>query len=88
MAYSCEYQNENQSALWSCRSVNLFTAATYNAEGKEESFLIVTNSSDKGKNSLCTFILKLVDEITFKDEKEMIAYSDGPSSEFKNQLIT
>ena len=88
MVYSCEYQNENQSALWSCRSVNLFTAATYNAEGKGESFLIVTNSSDKGKNSLCTFILKLVDEITFKDEKEMIAYSDGPSSEFKNQLIT
>ena len=33
-------------------------------------------------------MLKLIDEITFKDEKELIAYSDGPSSELKNQLIT
>ena len=33
-------------------------------------------------------MLKLNDEITFKDEKELTAYSDGPSSEFKNQLIT
>ena len=63
-------------------------AATYNADGKEESSLIVTNSLDKGKNSVCTFMLKLIDEITFKDEKELIIYSDGPSSEFKNQFIT
>ena len=89
MAYSCEYQNEIQSALWSHRSVNLLTAAIYNAEGKEESFLIVTNSSDKGKNSVCTFILKLTDEImTFKGKGELIVYSDGPSSVFKNQFIT
>ena len=67
MAYTCKYQNEIQSYLWSHRSVNLFTAPTYNADGKEESFLIVTNSSDKGKNSAYTFMLKLVDEITFKD---------------------
>ena len=69
MAYSCKYQNEIQSSLWQLRCVNLFTAATYNAEGKEESFLIVTNSSDKGKNSVCTFMLKINDEITFKDER-------------------
>lgn len=35
MAYNCEYQNEIQSALWSCRSVNIFRTATYNAEEKE-----------------------------------------------------
>ena len=87
VAYSCKYQNEILAALWSCRSVNLFTAATYNAEGKEESFLIVTNSSDKEKNSVCNFMLKLVDEMTFKDERELIVYSDGPSSEFKNTVI-
>ena len=85
VACSCEYQNEIQSALWSHRSVNLFTAATYNAEGKEESFLIVTNSSDK---AICIFMLKVVDEMTCKDERELIVYSDGPSSEFRNQFIT
>ena len=41
--YSCEYQNEIASALWSCRSVNLFKAATYNAEGKEGFFFMVIN---------------------------------------------
>ena len=87
MAYSYEDQNKIQDALWSRRSVNLFTGANYNAEGKEEPFLIVTNLSDKGKNSVCTFMLKIVDEMTFKDEKELIVYSDGPSSEFKNQFI-
>ena len=76
MAYNCKYQYKIQSALWSCRSVNLFTCATYNAEGKEESFLMVTTSSHKGKNSVCTFMPKLADEITFKDKRELIVYSD------------
>ena len=44
-------------------------AATYNADGKEESFLIVTNSPDKEKNSVCTFILKLIDESLLKIKK-------------------
>ena len=33
-------------------------------------------------------MLKVVDEMTLKDERELIVYSDGPSSEFKNQFIT
>ena len=77
MTHRCEYQNEIQSALWSLRSVNLFTAVTYNAKGKEEFFLIVTNSPDKGENSVCTFMLKLVDGMIFKDERELIFFSDG-----------
>lgn len=77
MTHRCEYQNEIQSALWSLRSVNLFTAVTYNAKGKEELFLIVTNSPDKGENSVCTFMLKLVDGMIFKDERELIFFSDG-----------
>ena len=68
--------------------MSLLTAATYNADGKEESFLIVTNSSGKGKNSVCTFMLKLVDEMTFKDKRELTVYSDGSSNEFKNHFIT
>ena len=70
MAYNCDYQHEIQ-------SVNLFMGATYNAKGKKESFLIVTNSPDIGKNSVCNFMLELVGGITFKVEKEL-----------KNQFIT
>ena len=29
MAYSCDYQNEVQNALWSRKCINLFTAALY-----------------------------------------------------------
>ena len=72
---------------WSIRSVNLFTAAIYNAEGKKQYFLVVTNLPDEGENSVCTFMLKLADEMTFKDEGEFIVYSDRPSSKFKNQFI-
>ena len=67
---------------WSLPSghIDLFPAATYNAEEKEKSFLIVTNSSDNGKNSVCTFMHKLIDEMA------LIVYSNRPS-EFKNQFM-
>lgn len=55
MSYSCEYQNEIQSALWSCNSVTLFTAAIFSG-GKCETHLIVSNTSDKGKDSVYTFV--------------------------------
>ena len=88
MAYNCEYQNEVQSASWSRQTVNLFTAATYDTNGKEKSFLIVANSQEKGKNSVFTFIMQLVDEIKFQPGEKLTVSSDGPSSEFKNKFIT
>ena len=36
MTYSCEYQNEFQSALWSRQTVNLFTAVTYDMNRKKK----------------------------------------------------
>ena len=83
MTYSCEYQNEVQSALWSCQTVNLFTAATYDTNGKEKSFLIVTDLQDNGKNSVFTFTVQLVVEIKFQPG-ELIAYFSG----FRNKFIT
>ncbi|XP_071839631.1 uncharacterized protein [Apostichopus japonicus] len=88
MAYSCEYQNEIQSALWSRQSVNLFTAAVYDPSGQCSSHLIVTDSSDKGKDSVFTFVGALVEDLQLSAEEELIIYSDGPSSEFKNKYIT
>ena len=46
--------------------MNLYIDASYNAEGKEETFLIAATSLIKGK-SVCTFVLELDDVITFKD---------------------
>ena len=57
MAYSCEYQNEIQSALWSRASVNLFTAV-YHHDETAIPYLIVTDSKSKDKDSVYTFIYK------------------------------
>ena len=87
MAYSCDYQNEVQSALWSRKCINLFTAALYSKSLVCEPFLIITDSQDKGKNSVFTFINALTDYIQFEKGDMLIIYTDGPSSEFKNRYI-
>ena len=80
MAYSWEYQNEVHQTvnLWSHQTVNLFTAVTYDTNGKEKLFLIVTDSQDKSKNSVFTFVMQLVDEIKLQPGQKLIVYSDGP----------
>jgi len=88
MNYSCEYQNEVQSALWSRGSVMLFTAAvTYKTDCK--TYLICSNSSDKGKNTIAVFLSTLYELIEdgSRDPQHEIIWSDGPSSEFKNRFM-
>ena len=66
MAYSCDYQNEVQNALWSRKCINLFTVALYSKSQVCQPFLIITDSQDKGKNSVLTFINALTDYIQFE----------------------
>ena len=49
MAYSCDYQNEVQSALSSWKCINLFTAALYSKSQVCQPFMIITDSQDKRK---------------------------------------
>ena len=89
MAYSCEYQDEVQSALWSRASVTLFTAAVF-YKGTTKTYLICSDTKDKGKDTVYTFINRLYEHIV-KDVPISdgtggdIIFSDGPSSEFKNK---
>ena len=66
MVYSCDYQNEVQNALWSWKCINLFTTALYSKSPVCQLFLIITDSQDKGKNSVFTFINALTDYIQFE----------------------
>ena len=85
MSYSCEYQDEVQSALWSRESVILFTAAmTY--KSKCHTYLIVSDSRDKGKDTVVVFVDFLYENCVHKCE-EYIIWSDGPTSEFKNKFM-
>ena len=87
MIYSCEYQNEIQSDLWSLRNVMLFTAAlTYKSVCK--TFLIVSDSHDKDKDTIGVFVWRIFYN-HFDDPGAVhdIIWSDGSSSEFKNKFI-
>ena len=53
MAYSCDYQNEVQSALWSQECINLFTAAQYSKSQV---------CQDKGKK-FCLYLYKCFDRL-------------------------
>ena len=88
MAYSCEYQTEVQSALWGCKSVNLFTAAFYHGSEPCKSYLIVTDSQDKGKDAVFTFSSGSWCQLNreLKPEEKVI-FTDGPSAEFKNKFM-
>ena len=84
MAYSCEYQNEIQSALWASASINLFTLARF---VNQEVFchLFVLDDYKKDKDVIAACLLKFyTNDTIFPNE---FLYSDGPSSEFKNRFM-
>ena len=77
-----------QSALWSRQSVNLFTAALYHKNEKCRSYLVVTHSQDKGKDSVYVFMMKLIKLFpSLGSNAKLVIYTDGPSSEFKNKFM-
>lgn len=87
-SFSCEYQNEIQSALWSRTSVLLFTAAVF-YKGECKTYLICSDCQSKDKNTVFVFIDFLYDEIIRSggDQPNLeTIWSDGPSSEFKNKF--
>ena len=86
MSYSCEYQDEIQCALWSRKSVSLFTGALFHGD-KCQTYVISSDCSDKGKDSVITYLFKLYDEILNHNEMmSNVIFSDGPSTEFKNKF--
>ena len=74
----------DQSALWSRESEMLFTPAmTYKAECK--TFLTVSDSRDKGKDTATVFIYFLYNHFGVTEAMEDI-WSDRPTSKFKNKF--
>ena len=86
MNYSCEYQTEIQSALWSRASITLFTAAAITKDSCQ-SFLICSGTKDK--DTVAAFLFALYENHLFPSNQvdEEIIWSDGPTSEFKNKFI-
>jgi len=86
MAYSCEYQNEIQSALWARDSVTLFTGAVF-FEGTCKTYLICSDTRDKGKSTVYAFMMYLYQNMPQQTGNiQEVIFTDGPSSEFKNRF--
>ena len=91
MNYSCENQNEVQSALWSRGSVTLFTAVSMH-KGNCQTYLICSDTKDKEKNTVTAFVNHLYDKELVPGSAAMqgieeVIWTDGPSSEFKNRFM-
>ena len=89
MAYSCEYQEEVQSALSSRASLTLFRAAVFYKE-TTKTYLVCSDSKDIGKNTMYVFINQLfehiVQDVTMHDGAIHVIFRDGSSSKFKNKF--
>lgn len=88
MSYSCSYQNEIQSALWSRASVMLFTAAAF-INGTCKTFVLCSDARNKDKDTVYVMLMKLYEMLNAEQVNiiEEIIWSDGPASEFKNKYM-
>eukprot|EP00116_Pleurobrachia_bachei_P001765 sb/3462027/ len=87
MSYITEQQDEVQAGLWSRTTVMLFTAAVW-FRGVVTTYLIVSDSTVKDKDTISNFLVKLFE--TFPEQTpppREIIWSDGPSAEFKNKYM-
>ena len=78
MVYSCEYQNEIQSALWTRATINLFTLARF-VNQEVTCHLFVLDNYKKDKDAICACLQKFCGDTT-ELECEF-------KSEFKNQYM-
>ena len=59
------YQSEVKSALWTRASITLFTAAVF-YQSNHKTYLVRSDTKDKDKNVVFTFVTKLYDQIMIK----------------------
>ncbi|KAF2896017.1 hypothetical protein ILUMI_10164 [Ignelater luminosus] len=89
MSYSCENQNEVQSALWARSSVTLFTAASF-FKNECKSYVICSDCHHKDKDTVFVFVNHIYDLIMANCSDSHIndvIWSDELSSEFKNKFM-
>ena len=84
--YTCMYQDDIQSAHWKQDQVSLFTAAI-SFNGKQHSKVIASDNLDHGKDAVVAYVDYLLDTLP-ASVKTVSVWSDGPSSQFKNDFKT
>ena len=73
------WQDEIQSAHWRKNQVTLLTAVYWN-NNQSKSAVVVSDDLNHTKDSITTFVDKLIEELTSVDVSLLHMWSDGPSS--------
>ena len=84
--FSTLRQNEVQSQHWNKKQVTLFTSVVW-CQNTCKSEVVISDNLSHTKDSVITFIDKLISELADSSVKVLQLWSDGPSSQFKNCFI-
>ncbi|XP_033100548.1 uncharacterized protein LOC117104010, partial [Anneissia japonica] len=84
--YTCQYQDEIQSAHWQQHQVSLFTAALW-YNGVLHSTVFASDNLTHSKDTIIAYIDKLM-EMLPNNIRRLSIWSDGLASQFKNRFIS
>lgn len=85
--YTLQHQGEIQSAYWNQSQLTIFTVCVW-MHAEKKSIVFVSDELDHEKNSVCVFIHELLSKLVAKHGITKVdIFSDGPSSQFKNQFV-
>ena len=83
--YTLQHQREIQSAYWNQSQLTIFTVCVW-MNNEQRSMVFVSDDLDHDKISVCVFMHKVLTKLTTENAiKKVDIFSDGPSSQFKNQ---
>ena len=83
--YTCMFQDEEQSVHWSKKEVSLLTAAIW-FHAKLHSTVLVSDNLDHSKETIIPY-KDIIFEMLPDSFQTISIWSDGPSSQFKNQFV-
>ena len=84
--FSTLWQNEVQSQHWNKKQVTLFTSVVW-CQNTCKSEVVISDNLSHTKDSVISFIDKLISELVDSSVKVLQLWSNGPSSQFKNRFI-
>ena len=90
--YSLKHQNEIMSAHWTQEQVSLFCATVHYSKDevkKHQHYVLCSNDLGHDKDSIYFYNKYIIDNLREKEipVKNVHYWSDGPSSQFKNQFL-
>ena len=84
--FSTLWQDKVQSAHWNKKQVTAFTSVVW-CKDTCKSAVVISDNLSHTKDSVITFIHKLISELIDISVKVLQLWSDGPRSQFKNRFI-